>query len=110
MEPSSLILLLFACLLLMLWALKIGLEKVEASLLTDAQLRGIRSRSNTTPHFDQPEAVADVIGYYMGRSIYHSITIGGVTYCFDHIEAPDNLGEHTPDQRCLEPGIVYLAR
>jgi hypothetical protein len=110
MDSLLSILVLWAGLLLMLWTLKKGLADVEASLDSDVERTAHVSPQVLTHNFGKPDAVADIIGHYMGTPIYYRITIGGLDYYFDHIQQMEDSTVLGSDERCLEPGIVYTSR
>lgn len=110
MDASLIICLLGVGWLLMLWALKTGLDHVESTLAVDDPPSACQSRQLGVPGFDRPDAVGDVIGCYMGAPIYQTVTIGGIDYSFDHIQPSDAAFSPGPDECCIEPGVVYIAR
>ena len=109
MEELVSILLLWVGFGLMLWALARGLDEVEASLESNAQ-RPQRLRPRQFAHpVCLSDAVGDVVGNYLGAPIYRKVTIGGVDYYFDHIQAPEDTTALRPNERWLKPGIVYMS-
>jgi hypothetical protein len=107
-DALLLLLLLWVGLILTLWGLEVGLDEVEDSLLPGRT--ALERSSRPEREFDRPDAVAEVIGTYMEEPIYRRVTIDRVDYEFDHIDPPDPPAHHARNERCLKPGIVYVAR
>ena len=107
MDASLIISLLCVGWLLMLWVLKAGLDHVESTLAVDELQSASQTRQPGVPRFDRPDAMGDIIGGYMGAPIYQAITIGGIDYCFDHIQPRDATFSPGPDECFIEPGLVY---
>jgi hypothetical protein len=96
--------------LLMLWALRAGLDRVEASLEARArQARDCDQEPHPLPGFDQPESVGEIIGRYMDAPIYGDVTIRGRKYRFDRVQPPELWRALGPNEGWLAPGIVYVA-
>ena len=107
MEASLSMLLLWVGFGLMLWALARGLDEVEASLEFNAQ--GLPRPREFAQRVSLPDVVGDVIGNYMDAPIYRKVTIDGVDYFFDHIQALEDTTALHPDERYLAPGIIYVS-
>lgn len=56
---------------------------------------------------DALEAVADVIGRYMGTDIYALIRFRGVSYRFASVVAPDYKESLHAGELFMEPGLLY---
>lgn len=54
------------------------------------------------------DAVAEVIGRYMGRDIYGSIIFKGIPYQFDRVAPPVYKRWMRGRELFLEPGLVYV--
>ncbi len=107
MEIILIELLLWAGLVFFFWALRDGLNHVEAEL--DAR-RGEEADVRFTMsiiNFDRAEDVREQIGRYRDAPIYRFATISGRIYQFAHILPCESFSLLQADERCLAPGLVY---
>ena len=107
MEIILIELLLWAGLIFFFWALKDGLGSVES----DLEMLGLNAAGSTSsPHlrYDRPERVSEAIGTYQGAQIYRYATFAGENYIYDHVLPASAAITLTGDQRCVEPGLVYI--
>ena len=51
---------------------------------------------------------SDVIGTYMGQSIWESVTFKGMRYRFQRIAPPSYRNRIGPRELFLDPGLVYV--
>lgn len=98
-------------LLFFFWALKDGLGKVENDIESLGILSGAgKTRpSQTGIQYFQPENAREPIGSYRGQPIYQYVVIDGQTYQFDRVFTPDTASCLSEEERCVAPGLVYLA-
>src|SRR3954471_22680109 len=95
---------------------------VGLSLLASAALRTARRDPAPEPEeaankpvapapfrFDLPDAISEIIGWYMGAPIYRSASFDGVEYEFDRI-CPQQSLRRASGERVVAPGIVYSRR
>lgn len=54
------------------------------------------------------EARSDVVGEYMGRPIWASVTFMGLVYRFDRVQPPARREALRPGELFLDPGLVYV--
>lgn len=59
---------------------------------------------------DAFDAVADVVGRYMGLDIYERVIFKGMTYLFDRVAPPGYKDKIRGGELFLEPGLVYIAQ
>ncbi len=109
MDLIAIELLLWAALIFFFWIMKDELGNVEDAI----EALGFNSQRRITSvskrfSYDKPEQVMDAIGNYMGSQIYRYVVISGEKYQFDHIYSPNSAIQPEEDQRCLEPGLVYV--
>lgn len=103
-------LVLWAGLVFFFWALKDSLSHMESDLeslglLNEHQVGATLKRLR----YDRPEKVIEAIGSYKDAKIYRFAIIDGHNYQFDHIYPVESSMEIQKDERCLEPGLVYVA-
>ena len=98
-------------LLFFFWALKDGLGKVENDIESFGILSGASKVRSTQPgiQYFQPEHAREQIGSYRGQPIYQYVVIDGRTYQFDRVFPPESPGFLSEEERCVAPGLVYLA-
>jgi hypothetical protein len=98
----------FAVWVLMLLALRAGLNRVEASLDTSERETRRETLAPQCPQFDQPESVGEVIGQYMQAPIYREVIIHGRKYGYERVQPPGIETKLASNERCLKPGVVYV--
>jgi hypothetical protein len=99
----------FAVWVLMLLALRAGLNRVEASLETRAREPHRETVALSRPQFDQPESVGEIIGQYMEAPIYREVIIRGRKYGYERVQPPGIETKLASNERCLKPGVVYVS-
>jgi hypothetical protein len=107
MEIILIELLLWGGLIFFFWALKDGLGNVES----DLEMLGFNAPRSTSPpglRYDRPERVSEAIGTYQGAQIYRYATFSGESYMYDHVLPAAAALTLEDNQRCLEPGLVYV--
>jgi len=99
----------FGVWVLMLLALRTGLNRVEASI--EARAREARREAAAPPRrqFDQPESVGEIIGRYMEAPIYREVIIRGRKYRYERVQLPGIGPTLASNERCLKPGVVYVS-
>lgn len=108
MEIELLEIVLWAGLIFFFWVLKENLGKVETDL-EKHQAEKLRAAQNPPkPGFVSPERLFDPIGHYGDATIYGFAVIAGRRFRFDSI-CPSGSVPLTPDQACLQPGLLYVA-
>jgi hypothetical protein len=100
----------FAVWVLMLYGLRAGLDRVEASLETRARESRVEEPGPLPLRYDQPESVGEIIGRYMGAPIYGEVTLHGRKYRYDRVQSPEMGARPAVDECCLRPGVVYVSR
>jgi hypothetical protein len=99
---------MWACFGLLIWGLRDSLKQVENDI--DEQDAVTQShRIAKRPRFCSPQNLIDPIGTYMDSQIYHFAIIEGRHYCFDHVCPADMLKPIGINERCIAPGLVYVA-
>lgn len=98
-------------LLFFFWALKDGLGSVETDIESLGVLQGSgRPKSGAqTIRYYKPELTREQIGSYRGQPIYRYVVIDGRTYQFDRVFPPESTEFLADEERCVVPGLVYLA-
>jgi hypothetical protein len=99
----------FGVWVLMLLALRSGLNRVEASI--EARAREPRREAIAPPRrqFDQPESVGEIIGRYMEAPIYREVIIRGRKYRYERVQLPGIEPTLRSNECCLKPGVVYVS-
>jgi hypothetical protein len=100
-------LLLWAGLVFFFWALRDGLNHVEAELEARRGEQGSVSFTMSVVNFDRADEVREQIGRYRDAPIYRFAIISGKNYQFAHILPYASFGLLQPEDRCLAPGLVY---
>lgn len=98
-------------LLFFFWALKDGLGSVETDIESLGVLQGSgKAISGGQPiRYYKPELTREQIGSYRDQPIYRYVVIDGRTYQFDRVFPPESTGFLADEERCVAPGLVYLA-
>ena len=106
MEIILIELLLWAGLIFFFWALQDGLGDVES----DLEMLRCNAPGSSSPRlrYDRPERVSEAIGIYQGAQIYRYATFAGENYVYDHVLPAPAAITLEGDQRCVEPGLVYV--
>ena len=99
----------FAVWVLMLLALRTGLNRVEASLEARALESSRETFAPPRPQFDQAESVGEIIGRYMEAPIYREVVIRGTKYRYERIQPQGIETKLASNERCLKPGVVYAS-
>lgn len=81
----------------------------DADASDPSRVREPRERP-TPPRFDTPDRHDAPIGRYMDCTIFDTVSIAGVEYRFDHVLAPGARWRSERGERCISPGLVYVAR
>jgi hypothetical protein len=102
-------LVLWGGLLFLFWALKDGLGRVESDMESLGLFNTPQpARAMARARCVRPEKVAEPIGSYKDAAIYRYAYIDGRRYQFDRI-SPVVANEVLDEQeRCMEPGLVYV--
>jgi hypothetical protein len=101
-------LVLWGGLLFLFWALKDGLGRVESDMESLGLFNGAQAAKAVRSRFVRPEKVTEPIGRYQDEPIYRYAYIEGRRYQFDRVApaaAKEILNE---EERCMEPGLVYV--
>lgn len=102
-------LILWAGLLFLFWALKDGLERVEAEVQSNepggAGIGMFPTKSR--PTFIRPTDVDELMGHYRDMPVYRYARIGNERYQFDHVLPDIDSASLNEDQCLIEPGLVY---
>ncbi len=99
----------FAVWVLMLLALRTGLNRVEASLDASAHESRHEAAAPLRPKFDRPESVGEIIGHYMEAPIYREVIIHGRKYRYERVQPPGIKTNLASNERCLKPGVIYVS-
>lgn len=98
-------LVLWGGLLFLFWALKDGLGGVES----DIESLGIaKDRLLAADGYINPEEVSERIGTYRDKAIYRYAVIDGRNYRYDGIRPLHDERRLRENERCLEPGLIYV--
>jgi hypothetical protein len=109
MEVVMIELVLWAGLIFFLWVLKDNLGKLESEIeQSDAGKKAAPSADGHRLKRARAQILAEPIGSYDGAPIFRYAIIDGKTYCFDHVCLCNASPALAPDQRCLEPGLLYV--
>lgn len=97
-------------LLFFFWALKDGLSRVESDIESMGILssRKVAARKGPVQYY-KPETAHEQIGSYRDQPIYRYVMIDGQTYQFDRVFPPGSASSISEDERCVAPGLIYLA-
>ena len=97
-------------LLFFFWALKDGLGRVESDIESFGLFNnGRQTMSNgNNKRYYRPEHASEPIGSYRDAQIYRYVVIEGQTYQFDRVSPPESSIFLRYNERCVEPGLVYL--
>jgi hypothetical protein len=110
MEVVMIELVLWAGLIFFLWVLKDSLSKLESDIeQSDGARKAPPSGNGHKLARAATQILAEPIGSYDGAPIFRYAIIDGKTYCFDHVCLCNAGAALAPDQRCLEPGLLYVA-
>lgn len=109
MEVVMIELVLWAGLIFFLWVLKDSLCRLESEIeQSDGARKAPASGNGHMLARAATQILAEPIGTYGGAPIYRYAIIDGKTYCFDHVCLCHAGTALAPDQRCLEPGLLYV--
>jgi hypothetical protein len=100
-------LLLWAGLIFFFWALRDGLNQVEADLAAKNQRKPASEVANSPAYFDRPDQLSEPIGRYRDTQIYRIAVIEGKPYHFQHILPWGSFSSLLAGERCIAPGLVY---
>jgi hypothetical protein len=98
-------LLLWAGLIFFFWALRDGLNQVEAEM--EPPELAFEQAISILPSFDRPDRLSEPIGRYRDAQIYRIAVFEGKSYQFQHILPWESLAFLVTGERCIAPGLVY---
>ncbi|SNS77263.1 hypothetical protein SAMN06265795_106126 [Noviherbaspirillum humi] len=102
-------LILWAAMLVLLWAMKDGLGRIESEIQASGPAgRNLRSNWAEAPAFVQATDLEEQIGILGDAPIYRYAVINGECYQFDHVLPARPSAVLRADQRCIAPGLVYV--
>ncbi len=107
MEIILIELLLWAGLIFFFWALRDGLNQVEADLAAQSQAKPAADLGGLPTCFDCPDQLSEPIGKYRDAQIYRIAVIDGRPYQFQHILPWGSFSSLVAGERCIAPGLVY---
>jgi len=100
-------LLLWAGLIFFFWALRDGLNQVEADLAAQGQPKATTESAELPTCFARPDQLSEPIGRYRDAQIYRLAVIDGKPYQFQHILPWGSFATLLAGERCIAPGLVY---
>lgn len=102
-------LLLWAALIFFFWALKDNLGRVETDIENFGLLR-MQGMAQDVPArgYDKADKLLEPIGHYCDAPIFQYAVIGERCYRFDRV-SPDGPSSAREGERCLAPGLIYVA-
>jgi hypothetical protein len=101
-------LVLWGGLLFLFWALKDGLGRVESDMESLGLFNTQPAQAMARARCVRPDKVAEPIGSYKDAPIYRYAYIDGRRYQFDRVTPAIANEVLKEEERCTEPGLVYV--
>jgi hypothetical protein len=110
MEFILIELLLWGALIFFFWALKDNLGRIDTDIDSLGILgAGTPPEVNRPASYARPEQMSEPIGRYQDFPIYRYAVIDGRRYQFDHVVPNGPVACNNENERCVAPGLIYVA-